>query len=328
MKICAYAVREDEQQDFARLGAELGAELVLCPEEPGPKNADRAAGCTGITVLGGSRVGKALLDAWRAAGVRYLSTRTIGYDHIDVAYAHKCGMRVCNADYPPSGVAEYTVMLMLLCLRKYKQALWRGQINDFSLAELQGRELGSLTVGIMGTGRIGQEVIKILSGFGCKILAYAPHPKENVRHLAEYVDLDTFYGQCDLISLHMPLTQATYHLIDREAIANMKDGVVLINCARGAMAAADALIEGIESGKIGALGLDVLEGEEGINHVNHRDDILINRGMAYLRQFKNVVMTPHMAFYTDIAVTSMVRTGLQGLLDMARTGTCATEIGG
>lgn len=328
MKICAYGVRADEEQVFAAVSAARGVELVALKEEPSLANAAAAAGCEGVTILGANKIGPALLEAWRAGGVGYLSTRTIGYDHIDVACARRLGIRVCNASYPPSGVAEYTVMLMLLCLRKYKQALWRGQINDFSLAELQGRELGSLTVGVMGTGRIGRAVIQILTGFGCKILATTPHPRDDLRGVAEYVDRDTLYARSDLISLHMPLNQATYHMIDRAAIAKMRDGVVLINCARGAMADTDALIEGIESGKLGALGLDVLEGEEGINHVDHRDDILINRDMAYLRQFKNVVMTPHMAFYTDTAVASMVCRGVEGLVQMRQGTPCPTELKG
>lgn len=238
-------------------------------------------------------------------------------NHIDLEYAEKVGIQVCNASYPPSGVAEFTLMLMLMCLRNYKQALWRGQVNDFSLDGLMGKELGEMTVGVVGTGRIGAAVIRLLSSFGCRILAYNRTQRPEISEIAEYVELDTLYAKSDMITLHVPLTEDTHHMINRESLEKMKDGVVIINCARGELAQNDALIEGIESGKIGALGLDVVEDETGITHVDHRIDILSNQKMAYLRQFRNVVMTPHMAFYTDTAVRNMVRCGIQGILYMA-----------
>lgn len=135
--------------------------------------------------------------------------------------------------------------------------------------------------------------------------------------VAEYVSLEELYRRADIITLHMPLVPATKYIINRESISMMKLGVIIINCARGPLADPDALIEGIESEKIGALGLDVIDGEEGITHVDHRVDIISNQKMAYLRQFRNVVMTQHMAFYTEEAVASMARCGIAGILDMA-----------
>ena len=174
----------------------------------------------------------------------------------------------------------------------------------------------SLTVGVVGTGKIGAAVIKNLSGFGCKILACGRHESDELKQYATYVSLEELYHQSDIITLHLPLTPETKHMINHDTIAMMKDQVIIINCARGSLADPDALIEGIESEKIGALGLDVLEREEGIIHVDHRIDIISNQKMAYLRQFRNVTMTPHMAFYTEEAVKSMVETGILGLLDM------------
>ena len=328
MRICAYEVREDERISFASIAQQTGAKVSLNAEVPSVETATLAQGCEGVTILGQGDINAALLDIWADMGVKYLSTRTIGFNHIDIAHAAEKGIKVCNANYPPSGVADFTLMLMLMCLRNYKQALWRGQVNDFSLMGLEGRELGDLTVGVIGTGRIGQAVMQRLRGFGCKILAYDPYPNEKVKEYAEYVDMDTLYARSDVITLHMPLIDSTYHLVNKESLAKMKDGVVIINCARGELADVDALIKGIERGKIGALGLDVVEFEEGITHVDHRIDILSNRHMAYLRQFRNVVMTQHMAFYTDTAVHSMVRCGVQGLVEMQQTGTCPTELKG
>ena len=217
-------------------------------------------------------------------------------------------------------------MLMLMCLRNYKQSLWRGQVNDFALQGLQGKEIGSMTVGVIGTGKIGAQVIKYLIGFGCRILAYDMYPNAALKDVVEYVELDELFAKADMITLHTPLLDSTYHLVNAETIAKMKDGVVLINCARGELMDTTSLIEGIESGKIGALGLDVVEGERGIAHEDHRIDILSNQQMAYLRQFRNVTMTPHMAFYTDVAVSHMVECGVAGLVEMLQNGDYFTKI--
>ncbi len=326
MRICAYEVREDEKKDFAEMAKKLQVEVELHAEVPGPDTAELARGCAGVTMLGMGKIDKALLDQWKDMGVTCISTRTIGVNHIDVAYAKELGISVCNASYPPSGVAEFTIMMMLMCLRNYKQSLWRGQVNDFSLNGLQGKELGSLTVGVIGTGKIGAQVIQCLSGFGSRILAYDMYPNAALKDTVTYVGLDELYAQADLITLHTPLFDSTYHMIDETAIGKMKEGVVIVNCARGELMDTQALIEGIESGKIGGLGLDVVEGESGITHEDHRIDILSNQQMAYLRQFRNVTMTPHMAFYTDVAVSHMVQCGVEGLVEMTAKGEYPTML--
>ena len=326
MKIMVYEVRADERAELERQSRELGVELSVSEEVPTVENSALAAGCQGVSTLGQGRIDADLLDAYKALGVRYLSTRTIGYDHIDLDHARSIGMRVCNASYAPNGVADFTVMMILMCLRHYKQALWRGQVNDFSLAGLQGREMKDLTIGIIGTGRIGAQVIRNLSGFGCRILAYDLRRNPAVESLVTYVDFNTLLSQSDVISLHMPLLESNRHIINRDAIAKMKDGVVIVNCSRGELADIEALIEGIESEKIGALGMDTADGDEGIIHADHRVDILPNRSWFYLRQFRNVVMTQHMAFYTDAAVASMVRCGIRGLWQMDQGEPCPTEL--
>lgn len=183
-----------------------------------------------------------------------------------------------------------------------------------------------LTVGIVGTGRIGQAVLKNLSGFGCRLLCYDVYENETAKRYAAYQTLDEIFAQCDIISLHVPLLPSTRHLINKESIAKLKDGAVIVNCARGELISLPDVIEGIESEKIGALGLDVVENEEGIYHLDRRSDIIQNKDMAYLRQFPNVIMTPHMAFYTDAATRSMVQCGVEGLITLLKTGTCPTEI--
>lgn len=326
MKIYAFEVREDEKKAFEQIAAQCGVEVTLSSEVPSLENANVVKGYDGVTTLGMGKLNRELLGIYHENGVRFLSTRTIGYNHIDLAAAKKLGISVCNATYAPNGVADFTVMMILMCLRQYKQAMWRGQVNDFSLQGLQGRDMSSLTIGIMGTGRIGVQVLKNLSGFGCRLLAYDIHKNPEAEKLAEYVDQDTIYKECDVISLHMPLFDSTYHIIDEKTIAKMKDGVILINCARGGLTDINALVDGIESEKIGALGMDTVEGEEGIVHEDRRTDIISNRNWFYLHQFRNVIMTQHMAFYTKEAVESMVRCGVEGIVQMEKTGNYRTML--
>ena len=178
----------------------------------------------------------------------------------------------------------------------------------------------------MGTGKIGRAVIKDLGGFGCRILAYDPYPAEDLKNTVEYVDGDTLLRTSDIITLHIPLMESTRHMINREAIAKMKTGVVIINASRGELTDIEALTEGIETEKIGALAMDVFEDENGIYHESRINDIIRNRKMAYIRQFPNVVLTQHMAFYTDANTDSMVECGIRGIVEMKEKGSCASEL--
>lgn len=326
MKIKMYEVREDEKKAIERVAEELGVDVSISSNILTPQEAESLRGIDGVSILGRTTVNKELLDGLKKAGVGYVSTRTVGYNHMDVAYAAEVGIRLCNANYPPYGVAEFTIMLMLLALRKYKPAMWRQGVNDYSLSGLQGREIRNMTVGVMGTGKIGRAVIKDLGGFGCRILAYDPYPAEDLKNTVEYVDGDTLLRTSDIITLHIPLMESTRHMINREAIAKMKTGVVIINASRGELTDIEALTEGIETEKIGALAMDVFEDENGIYHESRINDIIRNRKMAYIRQFPNVVLTQHMAFYTDANTDSMVECGIRGIVEMKEKGSCASEL--
>lgn len=286
MKIYAFEVREDEREYFEELSAMPGVELELHPEGLTMDHIQTLEKGSGVSILGMYNYRRPELDLMKKQGVICLSTRTIGYNHIDVDYARQIGLHVCNARYDPHGVADYTLMMILLCLRNYKQALWRTQVNDYSLTGLMGKELKDLTAGVIGTGQIGSTVIRELSGFGCRILAYDSYENKDIKKHAQYVPLETLYRESDVITLHVPLLKETYHMINADTISRMKKGVVLINCARGALTDIKALTAGIESEHIGALGLDCMEYEEDIVHKDLRTDILSNRDMAYLRQLK------------------------------------------
>ena len=328
MQFTVYEVRADERAVMEQRAAAAGAALTFVDAPLTEATLAAARGADGVTILGKSRLDAQLLRGLKALGVRAVATRTVGCDHIELAAAQQEGIHIFHAHYDPDGVAEFTVMLMLMALRNYKQALYRANANDYSLDGLMGRELRSLTVGVVGTGSIGACVIRILQGFGCRVLAYNRHGMlpPALEGLAEYRPLEQLYAESDIITLHLPLTQASRHMIDARALAGMKDGVVLINCARGSLMCIEDLIRGIETEKIGALGLDVIEDEDGIYHQDRRSDILINRSMAYIRQFPNVILTQHMAFYTDAAVRSMAAGGIDNLAGWLTRGDTANEV--
>lgn len=316
MNIAVFEVSRDERQELDLLGRTLPVSLRLIEERLTPETVHLAEGAEGVSILGRSLADEAILAELKNIGVRFLSTRTIGVDHIDVAAARRLGLRVSHAAYPPDAVADFTIMLMLLVLRRYKPAMWRQNVNDYSLNGLMGRSLGRQTVGVVGTGSIGAAVIRELSGFGCRILAYNLVECEELRPYATFVDLETLYRECDIITFHVPFTPETQHMVNRETLSIMKDGVILINTARGELMDIDAVTEGVETEKIGSLAMDVFEHEQGIYHADRKTDILKNKDMVYLRQFPNVVLTQHMAFYTEESIVSMVDCGIQSLLDM------------
>ena len=326
MKIAIFEKRPYEETIITKFAKENNIEIISTDKILKKSTIHLCEGVDAITTLGRSILDKNILDKIKELGVKYVSTRTVGYNHYDVNYAKSIGLKVSNVSYAPNGVADFTVMLMLIAIRKYKPAMWRQNVNDYTLNGLMGREMRHLTVGVIGTGRIGSSVIKNLSGFGCKILAYDKYKNEEIKNMAEYVDIDELLTNSDIITIHMPLNEENKSFINKITISKMKKGIVLINTARGELMNISDLIEGIESEKIGALALDVFENEDEIYHHNRATDILKNRDMAYLRQFPNVILTQHMAFFTDSAANEMILNSLTNLLDFYKTGKCKNEL--
>ena len=311
-KVTVYNCREfDEKELFLKYGEAFGLELTLCPDAPDDGNLDLTRGSDCVDILT-SKMTRNLLEGMKKNGVQYLVTRTIGYDHIDLEAAKELGLTVANAPYGPHGVAEYAVMLILMSIRKMKRIMERSNIQDYTLKGIQGRELKDLIVGVIGVGRIGETVARCLSGFGCKLVVYDIQQKDAIKKYAEYVTLEEIWKRADVITLHAPLTDENYHMIGEKSITQMKDGVVIVNTARGGLIDSQALIAGLTSGKIGAAGLDVVENEFGLYYYDRKSDVLDNRELAILRGFPNVTVSHHMAFYTDDCVETVVRDSLAG----------------
>ena len=306
MKIFIYNERDfDEKQFFDRFAGEFGIEIGSTEMNPTPETADLAAGADYISIIT-TPVDEGLMKQFHDLGIRMICTRSIGIDHIDAAAAKKYGIRISRSIYAPDCVADYTVMLMLMVNRKMKAILGRADIQDYTLKGIMGINMKTQTVGVIGTGRIGTQVIESLHGFGCRILAYDLYQNEKVREKASYVPLADLISQSDIITLHMPLTDDNFHMIDDKAIAQMKDGVRIINTARGGLIDSNALIKGLESGKIGGVGLDCVENEFNLYYYDLRSRPLDHEQLAILRSFPNAVVSPHMAFYTDTTVHDQV----------------------
>lgn len=243
-------------------------------------------------------------------GVRLIALRSAGFNHVDLAAAEAAGIAIARVPaYSPHAVAEHTVAMMLTLNRKTHRAYNRVREGNFALEGLLGFDLHGKTVGIVGTGRIGEVVARILAGFGCKLLAHDPYPSPACTALGvRYVDLDALFNESDVITLQCPLTPQTHHLIDAEALAKMKRGVMLINASRGAVVDTRALIEGLKSGVIGSVGLDVYEEEADLFFQDLSSSFIPDDIFARLLTFPNVLITGHQAFFTEEALSAIAET--------------------
>lgn len=311
MKIGVYSFREDEREYIKFFSEKYDVEIELIDDDPVLETTDRARGCRCISIITNTYITKEMLDRYKELGVGFISTRTVGFEHIDMEYAAKIGIGVNNVSYTPSSVAEYTIMMMLMVLRNVKHMSVRMEGQDYAISKIRGRLISDLTVGIMGTGRIGSRVAELLTGFGCRVLAFDLHPDGRLNGIVEYTDPDTLYRNCDILSLHMPSTAENYHIINAGVFAQMKQNAILINTARGDLVDSWALIEALESKKLGGAGLDVFDGDRLIYYRDLKNEPIKQRDMAVLSFLPNVLMLPHMAFYTDHSVSDMIENSLK-----------------
>lgn len=248
-------------------------------------------------------------------GTKVIAMRCAGFNNVDLVAAKRLGMQVVNVPaYSPESVAEHTIALMLTLNRKIHKAYQRTRDANFALAGLVGFNMFGKTVGVIGTGKIGLATIKILLGFGCKVIAHDPYPNPAVTALGvEYVSLDEMYPQCDIISLHCPLTADNHHLLNKESFAKMKPGVMVINTSRGGLLNAIDAMEALKEGQIGSLGLDVYENEKGLFFEDKSSEIIQDDVFRRLSACHNVIFTGHQAFLTEEALNSIAQTSLSNV---------------
>jgi len=313
--ITIYGCGLDEAVLFRELAPRLGILPTVTEAAVSQANTDLAFGNRCISIGHKAHITNATLLALSETGVRYISTRSIGYNHIDLNYAASVGIAVENVAYSPDSVADYTLMLMLMAIRHAKSVIRRAEVHDYRLSDVRGKELRDLTIGVIGTGRIGAAVIDRLGGFGCRILAHDKRPGT----AAEYLPLDELLPQSDVVTLHTPLDAETHHLLDRRRIEQMKHGAFIVNTGRGSLLDTDALVAALESGRLGGAALDVLEGEEGFFYADCARKPLEDTALLRLGRLPNVIISPHTAFYTDHALRDTVENSIANCLKFERT---------
>ena len=316
MKISFFDTKGYDEKYFKKFNEKYGFDIMFFESKLNidsiPLTQESDAVCVFVNDILDSEVIKQLSEN----GVKIIALRCAGYNNVDLDAAKKYNISVVRVPaYSPYAVAEHTVSLIMTLNRKIHKSYSRTREGNFSLNGLLGFDMNGKTAGIIGTGKIALITIKILRGFGMRVLAYDPYPNEKAAEELgfEYVDLDTLYKNSDIISLHCPLNKNTKYIINKESIGKMKDGVMLINTGRGLLIDSVALVEGLKSSKIGYAGLDVYEEEAEYFFEDFSDRLIGDDVLARLLSFNNVLVTSHQAFFTQEAIEAIAQTTLENL---------------
>jgi len=275
-----------------------------------------AEGSQAICLFAGDDASASVLEKLQGFGIKYIALRSAGFNHVDLQKAKELGIQVARVPaYSPYAIAEHATALILALNRKLIRANRRVMEQNFSLDGLTGFDLNGKTVGIIGVGKIGAVLVRILDGFGCRILAHDLEPGLELQQKfgLEYVSCEQLCTESDIISLHVPLTEKTRYIINQRKIERMKKGVMLINTSRGGLVDTKAVIAALKTGHIGYFGMDVYEEEEGLFFEDHSEDILQDDTIARLMTFKNVLITSHQAFLTETALQNIAETTIYNL---------------
>ena len=329
MRIVFFDSHAYERESFTLANASFGHTLTFLEPRLTRETAPLAAGHDVACAFVNDRLDQPALAGLRAAGVRLIALRSAGFNHVDLAAAAALGLRVVRVpEYSPYAVAEHAIAMALTLNRKIHRAHARVREWNFALDGLVGFDLHGKTVGLICTGRIGAAAARIFRGFGCRVLAHDVSPDPVLRRDVgvEYVALTELYREALVISLHVPLTPATRHLIDADALAAMRRGVMLINTGRGALVDTRALLAALKSGQIGAAGLDVYEEEEGVFFRDLSGTVLQDDVLARLLTFPNVLVTAHQAFLTHEALANIAGTTLANVTAFERGDLRANEV--
>lgn len=309
MRIAFYSTKPYDKVWFEPLGREYGFDIHFIEAACNEETVFMAKGYDAICIFVNDHVSAQMIDQLYEMKVKAILLRSAGFNHVDVKAAEDKMVVLRVPGYSPDAVAEFAMALLLTVNRLTHKAYNRTREFNMSLNGLMGMDLFEKTAGVIGTGKIGQSMIRILNGFQMRVLCYDPYPVKGLE--AEYVPLEDIFKYSDVISLHCPLTTETRHLINRDTIAAMKKGVYLVNTSRGALIDTDALIDGALEGKFGGVGLDVYEEEEGIFYEDKSGEIMRDENLARLMTFPNVLITSHMGFFTREAMEAIARVTLE-----------------
>ena len=315
MNIAMFSTKGYDRQFFDATNGGHGHEITYFESRLTPETSPLVEGFDAVCPFVNDQVDAGVLADLADRGVRLIATRSAGFNHIDLQAADRLGVAVAHVPaYSPHAVAEHTLALILGLNRNIHRAHNRVRERNFSLDGLLGFDLHQKTVGIIGTGQIGATFASLMTGFGCQLLAHDPYPNDACRDRGvDYVDLGELFERSHIISLHCPLTPQTHHLIDSEAIDQMRDDVMLINTSRGALVDTRAVIEGLKDERIGHLGLDVYEEEADLFFEDLSDRVIQDDVFARLLTFPNVLITGHQGFFTREALTNIADTTLSNI---------------
>ncbi len=315
MQITVYNSKPYVEKFFNHINKRHNHKLTYIDDHLSPDTAHLAAGSKVVCIFVNDCANAKTLKALKDNGVELIALRCAGYNNVDLEAAKALGLCVVRVPaYSPYAVAEHTIALIMALNRKIYKAHTRVREGNFSLEGLMGFDMHGTPAGVIGTGKIGQIVARILHGFGCELYAYDPTGSKELEELGvKFVSLDELYKKSYIISLHCPLTQDTHHLINENAIKKMRECVMIINTSRGSLIDTRAAIDGLKSGKIGYLGLDVYEEEDNIFFQDMSDQIIHDDVFARLMMFPNVLVTGHQGFYTYNAVKAIAETTLENI---------------
>lgn len=329
MRICVFDSHHFEREFFEAANERFQHELLFIEARLSETTAILAKDYPCVCAFVNDRLNAEVLRQLAQGGTKFIALRSAGFNHVDIKTASDLGMKVVRVpEYSPHAVAEHAVALILTLDRKIHRSYYRVREGNFSLDGLIGFDLHGKTVGLVGAGKIGGVMAKIMRGFGCRVLIHDIQPDKQLEAAigVEFVSLDRLLTEADIISLHVPLTPQTKHLIDSRAMEKTKRGVMLINTGRGALIDTKALINALKSGHIGSAGLDVYEEEEGIFFEDHSGQVLQDDVLARLLTFPNVVLTSHQGFLTREALSNIADTTLANISDLERGKPSKNEV--
>jgi len=328
MKLAVYSTKQYDKKYLQHVNEGYGYELEFFDFLLTERTAKTATGCDGVCIFVNDDGSRPVLEELKKHGVKFIALRCAGFNNVDLDAAKELGLKVVRVPaYSPEAVAEHAVGMMMALNRRIHRAYQRTRDANFSLEGLTGFTMYGKTAGVIGTGKIGVAALRILKGFGMRLLAFDPYPSAAALDLgAEYVDLATLFAQSDVISLHCPLTEDNYHLLNRTAFEQMKDGVMIINTSRGGLVDSQAAIEALKTQKIGALGMDVYENERDLFFEDKSNDVIQDDIFRRLSACHNVLFTGHQAFLTAEALISISETTLENLRLLANGEACPNAL--
>lgn len=328
MNIAVFSSKDWVRDSFEPLAERFSAKFSWLEPRLSPETATLAAGHDVVCAFVNDQLDADVLKRLASQGVKVLAMRCAGFNNVDLKAATANGIAVVRVPaYSPYAVAEHTLGLILCLNRRYHRSWARLREGNFALDGLLGFDIHGKTIGIIGTGRIGQVFAGLLAGFGCRLLAYDIFPNADLAARGvEYVDLDRLYAESDIVSLHCPLSPETYHLINSTTLKAMKKGVMIINTSRGALIDADAAIDELKSGHVGYLGLDVYEEEQDLFFEDLSDTVIQDDTFVRLQAFPNVLITAHQAFFTREAVDNIAETTMGNIKEWLDTGKCRNTV--